>query len=151
MVSFLLSLPGLERCGGNEMREKTMRVKEEETVAEKNKHKVRNTPPPDSRRFSLDEEERVNTGKEITETAEGEHQCGGERKKGDGIFLLYDTEKKKSICALCHVLRGSIAGTAAKTVVYPLDRLKMHLQVSVILSLLFSFLPSLVISHLSRA
>lgn len=35
----------------------------------------------------------------------------------------------KSLCAFCQFLRGSIAGTTAKTIVYPLDRLKMRLQV----------------------
>ncbi|PHJ16114.1 mitochondrial carrier superfamily protein [Cystoisospora suis] len=127
MVSFSLGHLKLERCGGTDTREETMRVKEEEMVVETEKNSVRNTPPTDSRRFSIDEEEKVNTNKETTET--GKHQRAGETKKGDGIFLLYDTERKRSICALCHVLRGSIAGTAAKTVVYPLDRLKMHLQV----------------------
>lgn len=34
-----------------------------------------------------------------------------------------------SLCAVCQFLRGSIAGTTAKTIVYPLDRLKMRLQV----------------------
>ncbi|CBZ53637.1 hypothetical protein NCLIV_034240 [Neospora caninum Liverpool] len=33
------------------------------------------------------------------------------------------------LCAACQVLRGALAGSCAKTVVYPLDRLKMHLQV----------------------
>lgn len=37
-----------------------------------------------------------------------------------------------SICATCQFLRGSIAGTIAKTVVYPLDRLKMKLQVGLV-------------------
>lgn len=35
-----------------------------------------------------------------------------------------------SLCAVCQFLRGSIAGATAKTIVYPLDRLKMRLQVS---------------------
>lgn len=37
-----------------------------------------------------------------------------------------------SICTTCQLLRGSIAGTIAKTVVYPLDRLKMKLQVGLL-------------------
>ncbi|PFH37397.1 carrier superfamily protein [Besnoitia besnoiti] len=32
------------------------------------------------------------------------------------------------LCATCHVVRGALAGSTAKTVVYPLDRLKLHLQ-----------------------
>ncbi|KAL8437736.1 hypothetical protein Efla_006628 [Eimeria flavescens] len=34
-----------------------------------------------------------------------------------------------SLCVLCQFLSGSLAGTTAKTAVYPLDRLKMRLQV----------------------
>ncbi|KFG64043.1 mitochondrial carrier superfamily protein [Toxoplasma gondii RUB] len=39
------------------------------------------------------------------------------------------TSSTAPLCAACQVLRGALAGSCAKTVVYPLDRLKMHLQV----------------------
>lgn len=42
-------------------------------------------------------------------------------------------EGHSAACAVCQFLRGSLAGAAAKTVVYPLDRLKVLSQESLIL------------------
>ncbi|KAL8272749.1 hypothetical protein Esti_003299 [Eimeria stiedai] len=50
-------------------------------------------------------------------------------KEAPGEALLSQGQLSTSLCAFCQFLRGSLAGTMAKTAVYPFDRLKMRLQV----------------------
>ncbi|OEH78027.1 mitochondrial carrier superfamily protein [Cyclospora cayetanensis] len=55
-----------------------------------------------------------------------------EAEKEEGapkVFLAVPRLTASLKCTLCHFLRGSIAGATAKTIVHPLDRVKMRLQV----------------------
>ncbi|XP_026193354.1 mitochondrial coenzyme A transporter SLC25A42 [Cyclospora cayetanensis] len=54
-----------------------------------------------------------------------------EAEKEEGapkVFLAVPRLTASLKCTLCHFLRGSIAGATAKTIVHPLDRVKMRLQ-----------------------
>lgn len=119
------------------------KVQEEEVAAEPSQSvQTGNSRASSGRREERDW--RKQHGTEEDEDGGGGGRGGGQGKKKDSFSSwFHETERRRSICALCQVLRGSLAGAAAKTLVYPLDRLKMHLQVSVILfRSLVSFLRS---------
>eukprot|EP00920_Eleutheroschizon_duboscqi_P025978 GHVT01064208.1.p1 GENE.GHVT01064208.1~~GHVT01064208.1.p1 ORF type:complete len:329 (+),score=53.08 GHVT01064208.1:216-1202(+) len=52
----------------------------------------------------------------------------GRRSAADGGAQAL-RKRRERVCGVCHFLRGSVAGTVAKSLVYPFDRLKMIHQV----------------------